>query len=262
MTKYAKVLVVVTMFFGGGIVSDAMAQSRSIIMESDTIILHGPWAESFMLLQTRRLRFNAFNAPASYGTFHYGNFIVSGGNQGGHFGLLVGDRIYAYEFIHSYGAITSPLGKGFIHPHPTEPSVIRYVAIESGQALTVTRGVAQTVNGQVTIPLPEHFAMVTSEIEPLTVTLTPMGAPALIYIKEVSRERITVAMKPSDFSEYRDIEFSYHVTGVRDGFEKQEIIVADDRQSEITIREDVQKRIDAYIERDRARLGVEDHIMD
>ncbi|MCL2722699.1 MAG: hypothetical protein FWD47_15325, partial [Treponema sp.] len=69
-----------------------------------------------------------------------------------------------------------------------------------------------------------------------------------------NREKVVVAMKPSDFSEFKDVEFSFQVTGVRDGFEKQEVIVDEDKlESSFTIREDVKKRIDAYIERDKAR---------
>jgi hypothetical protein len=155
----------------------------------------------------------------------------------------------------NYGSLSVFGNKNFIHPHPTDDSkLIRYVAIESGEALTFARGIAKTVNGQATIELPEHFSLVTSETEPVIVILTPKGAPAMLYTKESSRERVVVAMRASDFSEFRDIEFAYKITGVRDGFEKQEVIVdAEKLDSPSTIRGDVQKRINAHSERVKAR---------
>jgi hypothetical protein len=158
--------------------------------------------------------------------------------------------------------INSLAPKAFIHPHPTNTSeVIRYVAMESGEALTVARGVARTENGQVTISLPEHFALVTSNTEPIAVILTPEGAPVLLYTKQKSREKIVVAMRPSDFSEYKDVEFSYQITGTRDGFEDLEIIIDEEKlDAGFTAadfeKNDVTKRIKAHIERDRERQGL------
>jgi hypothetical protein len=149
------------------------------------------------------------------------------------------------------GSIYGVIPKNFIHPHPTDDSkVIRYAAIESSEALTLARGVAKTVNGEVTIALPEHFSMVTCKDEPISVIVTPKGAPALLYTKQESREKIVVAMKESDFVEFKDVEFSYQVTGVRDGFEKVETIISiDDLDKTTPAREDVQKRIDVLSEK-------------
>jgi hypothetical protein len=149
--------------------------------------------------------------------------------------------------------------KCFIHPHPTDESkVIRYISIESGEALTVARGVARTEGGEAVIELPEHFSMVTSGEVPITVIITPEGAPVLLYTRYKSKDKIVVAMREPDFVEFRDIEFSYHVTGVRDGFEKIETIVNEDNLSTLgSVREDVQERIDALRERTRTRLEKE-----
>jgi hypothetical protein len=148
--------------------------------------------------------------------------------------------------------------KAFIHPHPTDASkVIRYVAIESSEALTLARGVAKTVNGEAIIELPEHFSMVTCKGEPITVIATPKGAPVLLYTKQESRDRIVVAMKESDFVEFKDVEFSYQVTGVRDGFEKMETIISVDNLDKTTpAREDVQKRIDGFSEKMKEKFEV------
>ena len=65
-------------------------------------------------------------------------------------------------------------------------------------------------------------------------------------------------MKPSDFSEFKDVEFSYQVTGVRDGFEKQDIIIAEEKLDAVPTKEDferndVQRRIKAMMDRKAAR---------
>jgi hypothetical protein len=157
--------------------------------------------------------------------------------------------------IHNGGLYVAGV-KSFIHPHPTDESkLIRYIAIESGEALTVARGVAKTVGGEVIIELPEHFSMVTSQEAPITVIVTPEGAPVLLYVREKSREKIVVAMREPDFVEFRDVEFSYQVTGVRDGFEKIEVVVDEDKlDPRDSVRRDVQGRIDAYGERVRTRM--------
>jgi hypothetical protein len=166
------------------------------------------------------------------GTHNYRDFHVINGN------------IYANNVI------------GFIHPHPTDESrVIRYAAIESGEVLTLARGVARTENGQAIIELPTHFSMVTSEEMPISVIVTPKGAPVLLYVKEESREKIVIAMREPDFIEFKDVEFSYQVTGVRDGFEKIETVVDESRlNTRGSVRSDIQERIDAYEKRVNTRI--------
>jgi len=158
-----------------------------------------------------------------------------------------------------YGSLDVWGFKRFIHPHPTDTAkVIRYVAIESGEALTLARGTAKTVNGQATIALPEHFSLVTSKTEPITTILTPKGAPVLLYVKQENREQIVVSMKQSDFTEFRDVEFAFQVTGVRDGFEKQEVIIDVEKLDSQTLEKDsvkyeMRQRIKAHAERARAK---------
>ncbi|MDR2727693.1 MAG: hypothetical protein LBB56_01075 [Chitinispirillales bacterium] len=195
------------------------------------------------------------SANASRTTTHYGNLSLSTGSATNKGQLTADGNIIAYRNILVMGSLLISGSKNFIHPHPTDTSkVIRYVAIESGEALTLARGTAKTVNGQAVIELPEHFSLVTSKTEPITVILTPEAAPVLLYTKQKSREKIVVAMKSSDFSEFRDVEFAYQITGVRDGFEKQEIIVDEDKlDSPSKIRDDVQKRINAHAERAKVR---------
>jgi hypothetical protein len=164
-------------------------------------------------------------------------FNTTANSNVGH--LFTAGDVYASKDI--YGR-----QKFFVHPHPTEVGkVIKYITVESGEALTVVRGKAKTENGAVTVKLPEHFSLVTSKKEPITVILTPIGVPALLYTKQSSRYEVVIAAD----GEYRDVEFAYQVTGVRDGFENQVVIVDEEKlgapiaDSE---KNEVQKRIDEY----------------
>jgi hypothetical protein len=57
------------------------------------------------------------------------------------------------------------------------------------------------------------------------VALDPEGSPSLLYVQAKSKNGITVEIKKMDVNVYGDVEFSYQVTGVRDGFENQQAIV-------------------------------------
>ena len=113
--------------------------------------------------------------------------------------------------------------------NPIPPIQLRYIPIESGEALTLARGTSKTINGKSEIPLPEHFSLVTSSEAPITVLLTPQRAPVVLYTMEQSKDRVVVGMKDSDYFEFGDVEFAFQVTGVRDGFEDEEIIVDIDK---------------------------------
>lgn len=178
-------------------------------------------------------------------TYHYGDLRLDGGSQGSTYGWLYTNAISCYGWAYFvgnttiYGNLLVYGTKYFVHPHPTDTTKqIKYIAIESGEALTLARGTSKTVNGQASIALPEHFSLVTSADEPISVLVTPKKVPALLYTKEESKERIVVAMKESDFFEYNDVEFTFQVTGVRDGFEDEEIIVdISNKDDEINLSE-------------------------
>jgi len=165
-------------------------------------------------------------------------------------GWISGDRVDVYGNLYVYG------NKNFIHPHPTDDSkVIKYIAIESGEALTLARGTARTVNGEATVALPEHFSLSTSKDVPVTVILTPEGAPVLLYTKQKNKEKIIVAMKKSDLTAFGDVEFAFQVTGARDGFENQDVIVDVEKlyaPEQSKANNDVQKKIDALTEKTKA----------
>jgi len=164
-------------------------------------------------------------------TDNYGDLELLGGNQGMNWGWLWANRaiIHGPANIGSdlfVGGSVSGSVKNFIHPHPTDESkIIRYTSVESGEAVTLSRGIARTANGQATVKLPEHFSMTTSSNAPVTVSLTPKGAPVLLYTKQNSKEEIVVEMRKSDLTTFGDVEFAFLVTGVRDGFEKMDVVI-------------------------------------
>ena len=209
-------------------------------------------AQAQINLLSNDIQFRSSN-NAARSTIHYGNLTLSGGSAGSNYGHLFANAIATFGQAMIFGSATvcGDLyvygSKNFVHPHPTDTTkLIKYIAVESGEALTLARGTSKTVNGQATIVLPEHFSLVTSADAPITVIVTPRRVPALLYIKEESRERIVVAMKESDFFEFRDVEFSFQVTGVRDGFEDEEVIVD---IAEKDGRKNISKKRAAYNER-------------
>ena len=188
-------------------------------------------------LLSNDIQFRSYS-NANQATYHYGDLRLEGGSSGSSYGWLYTNAINCFGWVNIsewatihgsaiiYGDLNVAGSKNFIQPHPTDSTkLIKYIAIESGEALTLARGTSKTVNGQVTIALPDHFSLVTSNNAPITVLVTPKRVPALLYIKEESKEQIVVAMKESDFFEFHDVEFTFQVTGVRDGFEDEEIIV-------------------------------------
>jgi len=207
------------------------------------------------------ITFRSPSTSSSGTTTHYGDFWVSDGNNMPSFLFCPRAIIYGRLSVHEDVTFWNDLWvygfKSFIHPHPTDDAkVIRYVSTESGEPLTLTRGTAKTVNGEATVKLPEHFSLVTSNNAPITVIITPEGAPVLLYTKEKSKNQIVVAMKKSDFTEFRDVDFAYQVTGVRDGFENLEVIIDEEKLDRVDSgpKNEVQKRIDAHRERAKTRF--------
>jgi len=208
-------------------------------------------AASQIQMDANSITFRDNNNSTKY-TYHYGDLKLFGGMSGSDWGWLWCNRLYVWDnsvyasMINADLHVTHNLlvygSKSFVHPHPTDDAkVVRYVSIESGEALTLARGSARTVNGEVTVKLPEHFSLVTSKTAPITVIITPKGAPVLLYVKEENKDKIVVAMKKSDFAEFRDVEFAYQVTGVRDGFEGQEVIINSERLSLSETEEELNK---------------------
>jgi hypothetical protein len=105
---------------------------------------------------------------------------------------------------------------------PTGPKEVVYTSVEAGKPHTETNGVEEMEDGVTTIDLPDHFGLVTSEAEDLTVQITPYAENAVQpQVVGRSTEQITV----KDFGDGpEDYSFAYTVKGVRDGFEDKETV--------------------------------------
>jgi hypothetical protein len=114
--------------------------------------------------------------------------------------------------LYAEGSIGATGAKTFVEPHPTDPTKeIRYVCLEGRESGTYFRGTSRVVGGFATIEVPEDFRMVSAE-KGLTVQLTPLGAPASLWVVSESLNGITIQGSS-------DVEFHYTVNGVRKAFE-------------------------------------------
>ncbi|WP_254820882.1 hypothetical protein [Haloglomus halophilum] len=95
-----------------------------------------------------------------------------------------------------------------------------YTATEAGTPHTEASGVAELSNGRAEVDLPEHFAWVTSEADPLMVQTTPYGGSTGLKVVERSTDRIVVEALDGE----GDYEFAYTVKGTRDGQENKQIV--------------------------------------
>jgi hypothetical protein len=114
--------------------------------------------------------------------------------------------------------------KNFVQAVDTSsgPREVYYTAVEAGKAHTEVNDTAEVIDGEAVIDLPEHFEMVTSDEEDLTVQLTPHAREKVHpQVVERSTERIVV----EDFGDGRvDYTISYTIKGVRKGFENADIV--------------------------------------
>src|SRR5262249_4296857 len=144
-----------------------------------------------------------------------GDKAILGINTGGslNFGFL-GSAGYG---VYSGGDFGGSGAKYFVEPHPTDASkVIRYVCLEGPESGTYFRGSAQVIDGSAVITVPEDFRIVT-DTEGLTVQLTPVRAPASMYI--ISEDLNQIVVKSN-----RDVRFHYMVNGVRKAFKDHQAI--------------------------------------
>jgi len=119
----------------------------------------------------------------------------------------------------SYGASGSTGQKNFIQPHPADPSQeIHFFSLEGNESGTYFRGSDVVVDGRCVIDVPEEFRLVSS-LEGLTVQLTAVGAPALLWIESKTLDAIVVRGNT-------DVTFDFTVNGVRRGFEEPTIFAS------------------------------------
>jgi hypothetical protein len=119
--------------------------------------------------------------------------------------------------VYSFGTLGASGTKPFVEPHPTDPSkVIRYVALEGNEAGTYFRGTTRIVRGTAVIPVPETFKIVTDE-EGLTVQVTPVGAPALVWIESQDLDQIVIRSE-------KNVTVHYLVQGFRRAYKDWQVV--------------------------------------
>jgi hypothetical protein len=117
-----------------------------------------------------------------------------------------------------FGDLEVSGAKNFVHPHPTDPSKeIRFTCLEGNESGTYFRGSAELNGGRATIVVPEDFRLV-SDVEGLTVHLTAVGKPAMLWVE--SQDLTSIVIRGD-----ADARFHYVVNGVREGFAELETIV-------------------------------------
>jgi len=131
------------------------------------------------------------------------------------------NRLKLNATFYADGALMCAGTKEFVQEHPADPSKeIHYAALEGGEAGTYVRGTGQLVNGEATIALPEHFALVTSE-SGLTATVTPQDECKGLWIARKSPSEIVVKELQHGTSNAR---FDFLVQGKRLGYEDFQVV--------------------------------------
>lgn len=114
--------------------------------------------------------------------------------------------------------------KNFVQTVKTDkgPKQVKYTSVEAGKPQTETSDVAVMEDGVALIKLPDHFELVTSCKEPLTVQVTPYSEEKVHpQVTDQSTDRIVV----KDFGDGPDeYTFAYTVKGIRRGYENQEVL--------------------------------------
>lgn len=155
---------------------------------------------------------------------HYGGYFEADGANGrAVYGTAPGYAGYFEGNVKITGDLSVDGVKGFVQPHPTDPSKqIVYICLEGGESGVYVRGTGQLENGKADISLPEHFSLVASEKD-LTAQVTPRdgSAKGYLYVTEVTPDHVVVAEAGGGRS---SAHFDYLVMGVRLGFENHEVI--------------------------------------
>ncbi|HEX4826186.1 MAG TPA: hypothetical protein VFV19_17940 [Candidatus Polarisedimenticolaceae bacterium] len=111
--------------------------------------------------------------------------------------------------------------KSFIQNHPErDDRAIVYAALEGDEVGTYTRGTARTVHGEAHVSLGDTFRYVTDPDLGLTVYVTPIGAPSLLYVAEKSTTGIVVKTAAGE----PDVAFDWIAVGLRVGFENVNVV--------------------------------------
>jgi hypothetical protein len=174
---------------------------------------------------------------SGYAYVGYGDHGIAGyGDRAGGYFQETDSSAHAYVAYSTYkiygnGAVS------FVQNHPYDrDSVIVYAAPEGDEVATYTRGTARLDDGEAQVPLGETFKWVTNPDIGLTVHLTPVGDPCVLYVVDQETDQITVRSESGI-----DCTFHYLVYGLRIGFEESSIVQEKERESYIPSMADHRK---------------------
>jgi hypothetical protein len=175
-------------------------------VEGDSTVGIGVYGTSNSTYDAAVVGYNGQDGPGLYGESHSGSGLYATSDYGG----------YA---VYAGGDFAATGSKSFIEPHPSDPTKeIRYVCLEGPETGTYFRGTGRIVNGFATIPIPDHFRMVTAETG-LTVVAMPVGGLAVLAAVHQGLDRIVIQGSS-------DVEFNYIVNGIRKAFQDFEPVTA------------------------------------
>jgi len=140
------------------------------------------------------------------------------------FGIKTPDKAEVGDNLRVKGDVVCDGQKNFVQSVETAAGTrnVYYTAVEAGKPHTEVNDTAEMTDGEAVVDLPEHFDLVTSDDDTLTVQVTPYAkAEVKPQVVEVTTERIEVV----DFGDGPDdYTFAYTVKGTRDGFEDPDIV--------------------------------------
>jgi hypothetical protein len=143
------------------------------------------------------------------------------GNPTTNFLGFTGSTFQLSDNLDVFGTLTAN-SKNFLQNHPYDPSLeIVYTTLEGPEAATYTRGSARLDRGTARIPLESSFAWVTQPGLGLTVSLTPRGRWANLYVVSVTTTELVVAATPESD---QNVAFDYFVMGLRVGYEESPVL--------------------------------------
>lgn len=168
-----------------------------------------------------------FQSQSQSGIGAYGYASASSGNTVGVKGetnSADGWGLYTPDSAKIDGDLQVGGVKNFVQTVSTDAGQkqVAYTAVEAGDPQTEHSDVTKMEDGVAVVDLPDHFGMVTSGKEPLTVQVTPYCEEKVHpQVTDTSTERIVV----KDFGDGPDeYTFSYTIKGIRLGFEDQEVV--------------------------------------
>lgn len=153
-----------------------------------------------------------------------GDVLAEDGDIEANNGDVLGENIRASNDVEVDGDLHVTGTKHFVTAvdTPTGAKQVAYTSVEAGKPRTEASDVAELSDGRAVIELPEHFAMVTSEEEPLSVQVTPYASEQVHpQVVERGLDRIVVEDVGDGPDEYA---LAYTVKGVRDGYEDTPVV--------------------------------------